>query len=822
MTSSPRPFSARWIIICVVVIIVAALGLVVLLTSRVPAANPPTPTLGPTSTATASATLTPVPLPTRSPTPTIVFKPLTITLTPPPALSDLATQFPELADILNDPELNTVYKDFLIAYQQGGVDAAIALARQRGILTPQNEIRATLVLDTPYTDALTAQLEKIGVIVESAYQTQIDIAVPVELIQRTVDSGHPDAIFKQLTELQHVINVKVPVTTSPGSVREKPQADITGEGVALIGADRWHDAGITGQGIKVGILDCGFKNYKDLLGSELPQKVVAKTFVRGLNDPNASRIKHGTAVAEIIHEVAPDAQLFLADYGCRGGPVQGNAVKWLLDQGVQIISNSTGNAIAPMDGNGWDDELVQQAADQGVLWVNSAGNSATQHWRGPFRDEDGNQIHEFEGGHETLPFLTGDSQVDITLRWNDWRKVDQDFDLYLLDKEGNIVASSREAQTGEPNDQIPIERIQYDGLTPGEVYYILIKAANAKRPAMFDLYVDGLVELAQTTADHSIITPADARPALAVGAVDWHTDRITDYSSRGPTDDNRIKPDIAAPAEVSNFTYQDEGGFSGTSAAAPHVAGAAALVWSANPNFDRQQVWDYLISHVRDYGPPGRDNDYGAGRLQLPEVNTAAPNTPAPPATGSAQPKATSEATATLPPVVNTPLPPATAMPVITSDQSGLPLTLLVVLLILVIVAAVVVIIFALRRPASPPRSSMPSSGAPPLGGQPVAGQPSAGSPPALAPRPPYEPPTQPAGAALPSTTPCPHCGQPVRVGARFCAACGQSMMPQEVTPLPPPPQVVQPPAPVSTTCKNCHQPLRPGAKFCAKCGAKQ
>jgi subtilisin family serine protease len=809
MTSSPRPSSTRWIILGgSVVIIIAALGLVALLTSRAPVANPSTPTLGPTSTATASATLAPTPVPTRSPTPIIVFKPLTITLTPPPALSDLATQFPELADILNDPELNSVYKDFLIAYQQGGTDAAIALARQRGILTPQNEIRATLVLDMPYTEALTGQLENIGVIVESAYQTQIDIAVPLEVIQRAIDSGQPETIFKQLTELQHVIAVRAPDTTSPHSLREKPLADTIGEGVALIGADRWHDAGITGQGVKVGILDCGFRNYQDLLGSELPQQVVAKSFVRGLNDTNDSPERHGTAVAEIIHEVAPDAQLYFADYGCKAGPVQGNAVKWLLDQGVQIISNSTGNLLAPMDGSGPDANLVQQAADQGVLWVNSAGNSAAQHWRGSFVDEDQDQFHEFNNGDEALAFRAYGPLAEIALRWNDWRKVDQDFDVLLLDSEFNLLARSYNAQAGVKG-QRPIEEFEYDGLARGEEYYVAIAANSTDHPVMFDLYIDGPVRLKETSSDHSLNSPADAQTALAVGAVNWQTDEITDYSSRGPTDDDRVKPDIAAPAEVSNLTYEDEGGFGGTSAAAPHVAGAAALVWSANPNFDRQQVWDYLISHVRDYGPPGPDDAYGAGRLQLPEPNAAPGSTPTPPIVNTPAPVAT------------TPPPLPTATPVITSDQSSLPLTVLVALLILVIVAAIVVIIFALRRSAPPPRSSAPPS-APPVTGQPVAG-PS----PALSPRPPYEPPTLPASAALPPTMPCPHCGKPVRVGARFCAACGQSITPPQVAPPPSPtpvalPPVASPPTPVSTTCKNCHQPLRPGAKFCAKCGAKQ
>ena len=58
-----------------------------------------------------------------------------VTFTPPPDLKELAQQFPRLEKILNNPELDSVYKDFLVAYERGGTEAAELLARQRGLLT---------------------------------------------------------------------------------------------------------------------------------------------------------------------------------------------------------------------------------------------------------------------------------------------------------------------------------------------------------------------------------------------------------------------------------------------------------------------------------------------------------------------------------------------------------------------------------------------------------------------------------------------------------------------------------------------------------------
>ncbi|MDE2810015.1 MAG: S8 family serine peptidase [Gemmatimonadota bacterium] len=104
--------------------------------------------------------------------------------------------------------------------------------------------------------------------------------------------------------------------------------------------------------------------------------------------------------------------------------------------------------------------------------------------------------------------------------------------------------------------------------------------------------------------------------------------RIADYSSRGPTLDNRYKPELVAPTGVSTVSYGDRDGFHGTSAAAPHVAGAAALIKSANPSYSRTQLWDALIEATVDIGTRGRDNDSGYGKLVLPIMQVSANTSP--------------------------------------------------------------------------------------------------------------------------------------------------------------------------------------------------
>jgi hypothetical protein len=127
----------------------------------------------------------------------------------------------------------------------------------------------------------------------------------------------------------------------------------------------------------------------------------------------------------------------------------------------------------------------------------------------------------------------------------------------------------------------------------------------------------------------SLTPPCDAAGAIAVAALDVATYGLEPYSSQGPTNGpggslsgGSVKPDLASFANVSTASYgprATSGGFSGTSAACPHVAGAAALVWSGYPEYSASQVRSHLESNAVDMGDAGKDNAYGYGRSLLGE-----------------------------------------------------------------------------------------------------------------------------------------------------------------------------------------------------------
>ncbi|MFA5802692.1 MAG: S8 family serine peptidase [Thermoleophilia bacterium] len=397
----------------------------------------------------------------------------------------------------------------------------------------------------------------------------------------------------------------------------RPTAFATiGEGSADIGATSWQASGYSGAGVKIAILDPGFASYQQAISSgDLPANVITRSF-RSDADITGGGEVHGTACAEIVHDVAPGAQLYLVNFST--DVELGNAVDYLATQGVTVVSASWGFfGSFRGDGQGQVDDMVLQARNAGIFWSNAAGNAAQSHWSGPFTDSDNDTWNEFSGAdeHNTVSAQSGE-QLDIYLAWNRWPATDQDYDMYLVweGQPNTTVAASDSWQSGT---QPPVEEIHYT-VPSGRSgnYWIVIKNYSAAGDAVFQLYTYPKTVQHQVAAGSLGGQPADSADAMIVGAVPVNNSSIEAFSSRGPTIDGRVKPDIVAPDRVSTFTY-GPAGFWGTSAAAPHVAGAGALVKGANFAYTPAQVQGFLESRVTDLGASGKDNVYGSGKLAL-------------------------------------------------------------------------------------------------------------------------------------------------------------------------------------------------------------
>lgn len=109
-----------------------------------------------------------------------------------------------------------------------------------------------------------------------------------------------------------------------------------------------------------------------------------------------------------------------------------------------------------------------------------------------------------------------------------------------------------------------------------------------------------------------LVWPAAYAKVISVGATDAGGMLVL-FSNAGP------QLQITAPgyAVQAAWTDGDRINFTGTSASAPVVAGAIAAMMSSYPGMNAQEAWSALLAHVVDAGAPGRDNDYGAGVLDL-------------------------------------------------------------------------------------------------------------------------------------------------------------------------------------------------------------
>ncbi len=180
-------------------------------------------------------------------------------------------------------------------------------------------------------------------------------------------------------------------------------------------------------------------------------------------------------------------------------------------------------------------------------------------------------------------------------------------------------------QLGAP----PIEGAGQDLCSPtGFVTLGVRMAALGSGPAgdILELQVNG-GDLQFSTVDHSAGQPfSDSRNpgVVSVGAIDpWNATTVAWYSSRGPTNDGRVKPDLTAASGVSTLAFGSTA-FKGTSAASPVAAGAAALVKQKGLTPRPEAIRAYLMAAALDRGPPGPDNAYGGGEVVLPPLPPAA------------------------------------------------------------------------------------------------------------------------------------------------------------------------------------------------------
>lgn len=514
-----------------------------------------------------------------------------------------------------------------------------------------NSIRATADLDV---------IDDIADLAEVVYVQPMQDAITSRLTNdpRTTRAGFEEqesrlsaAITRAMDEFQtDAYNV------GTAGVR-KSQADATHR--AAFARDTY---GFNGTGVKIGILSDGVRNLAAAQASGDIGPVIVLPGQSGLSAGQCAATAscdEGTAMLEIVHDIAPGAQLYFAT--AFGGAANfANNIRNLRLAGCDIIVDDVfyfaespfqdGQApgvISPTNGGVVAQAVIDVTAG-GALYFSSAGNSGNRNdgtsgvWEGDFVNggvatgplAGAGLLHQFPGG---LTFntvtLVGSSQYN--LNWSDpLGGSANDYDLFALNAAGTAVIA---ASTGNQNGtQDPFEAI---GPAPAGSRLVISRFAGVDRFLRLTTNRGRLnVNTVGQTTGHSCALNAFGVAATPVSAAFPNafnaTNSVETFSSDGPrrlffqangtpfTPGNvsstggilRQKPDITAADGVA---VTGAGGFGisffGTSAAAPHASAIAALLKSANPSLTATDIRNALQNTAIDIETAGIDRDAGYG-----------------------------------------------------------------------------------------------------------------------------------------------------------------------------------------------------------------
>jgi len=405
---------------------------------------------------------------------------------------------------------------------------------------------------------------------------------------------------------------RLDVTQAVHAVRgaELDVGAVTSQGDASHRGPQARALGVTGAGVKVGIVSDSINRVGGGI-AESQSTGDLPASVQVLADGPPGSIDEGRAMAEIVYDTAPGITSMVFA-GIEGGPVAKAAnIAALRNSGATVIADDTVFLDEPF----FEDGVVAQSVDAvkagGVAYLVSAGNRGRQSWEGFYTNSAGN-FHDFAPGvgvdtTQSIATIGPGERIVVSFQWGEpFGGATTDLDLQLINMGTGLpvaVSADNNIMNREPREFLSFTNPTATGadMTVG---VRISRFAGAGAPFMKWIGNGGTYNIEHPVPTADAINPeaASALGSLAVAAVEHNQpglNVVEDSSSRGPklrlfpAPQVRQKPDIAAADGVAT-TVPGFNPFYGTSAAAPSAAGVAALVRSANPGLNVDQVYAIL------------------------------------------------------------------------------------------------------------------------------------------------------------------------------------------------------------------------------------
>ncbi len=500
----------------------------------------------------------------------------------------------------------------------------------------------------------------------------------------------------EINKINNLLNKAPSIVTMRTSI--KPQNNsgpVQSQGDVAQRSNLARALGVNGAGVKVGVLSDSYNNLggasAGVASGELPGATNPNGFttpITVLADMSSGGSDEGRAMLEIIHDVAPGAQLYY--YTAFQGVAEFAAgIRALADAGCKVIVDDVSYYNEPV----FQDGIIAQAVDyavniKGASYFSSAANSSDQSYEAPYQAStfqpfnDGQTAHNFGTTANPIYFLPiNGSSRQVTFQWdepflsagNGSPGSASDLNIYVCTYNSTTMQYTVVNQSVTNNiGSDALETFNFNNVNLSNKYIVVTKKTGpdptrvkiiGHRGLTWDLTPSNIVGIrAGTCVGHH-----NATGAIACGAASYdktpdfgvNPPEIESYSSKGgtsiifspdglrlPTPDIRMKPEITAPDNantsffISGYDYEPDGfpNFSGTSAAAPHAAAVAALMYQANSSISPAIVRTQLINSCVDMDDPnttgfdiGFDYRTGAGLIRADIAVQAVINPDCPP-----------------------------------------------------------------------------------------------------------------------------------------------------------------------------------------------